>query len=189
MIQIEALIGELKDTAEKFGNTCVYIAGLSWGAVALNYQAEDQKHYGCPDCVKGKVDSANCPTCHGTNHRTLFNDRAQLSTPEPSAVTGDEARAAYTTILLQFRRLDGGHHDRTCDICRGARQASAPFPPPNQARDTVKKLFECEYDLELQKAWRLINRIARWLEIIQRKPAAKRGWKVTERMDCRAAST
>lgn len=34
------------ETRKNFGNTCVYIrrGGLSWGAVALNRQADDKKH-------------------------------------------------------------------------------------------------------------------------------------------------
>lgn len=45
MVQINTLIADLKKISEQFGNTCVYIRqfGLSWGAVALNRQAEDEK--------------------------------------------------------------------------------------------------------------------------------------------------
>ena len=49
MIQIDALIAELQDTQERFGNTCVYIRDLSWGAVALNRQAADAER--CPKCA------------------------------------------------------------------------------------------------------------------------------------------
>lgn len=43
MVQIEDLIRELGETRAKFGNTCVYIVDMSWGALALNRQAEDEK--------------------------------------------------------------------------------------------------------------------------------------------------
>jgi hypothetical protein len=45
MIRIEKLIADLQEIKRKFGNTCVYIhpRGMSWGAVALNYQDEDEK--------------------------------------------------------------------------------------------------------------------------------------------------
>ena len=45
MVQIDALIADLKSVRERFGNTCVYIrrGGLSWGAVALNRRSEDEK--------------------------------------------------------------------------------------------------------------------------------------------------
>lgn len=43
MIKIADFIKELKETQEKFGNTCVYIRDCSWGAVALNRQREDEE--------------------------------------------------------------------------------------------------------------------------------------------------
>lgn len=45
MIQIEALIADMQSIRERFGNTCVYVrrGGLSWGAVALNRRADDEK--------------------------------------------------------------------------------------------------------------------------------------------------
>lgn len=42
MIQIADYIKELQDIQARFGNTCVYIRDASWGAVALNRQADDQ---------------------------------------------------------------------------------------------------------------------------------------------------
>ena len=42
MVKIDDFIAELQSTREKFGNTCVYIRDASWGAVALNRQAEDE---------------------------------------------------------------------------------------------------------------------------------------------------
>ncbi len=46
MVQIDTLIADLQKISERFGNTCVYIrrSGLSWGAVALNRRADDEKH-------------------------------------------------------------------------------------------------------------------------------------------------
>lgn len=46
MKRISALIADLQDVLNKFGDTCVYIRrdGLSWGAVALNRQADDEKN-------------------------------------------------------------------------------------------------------------------------------------------------
>lgn len=46
MVQIDTLIADLKKISEQWGNTCVYVrrGGLSWGAVALNYRADDEKH-------------------------------------------------------------------------------------------------------------------------------------------------
>lgn len=46
MIKIERLIEDLQRIRDRWGNTCVYIRqhGLSWGAVALNYRAEDEKY-------------------------------------------------------------------------------------------------------------------------------------------------
>ena len=46
MIQIDTLIVDLKKISERFGNTCIYIrrGGLSWGAVALNREADDDKN-------------------------------------------------------------------------------------------------------------------------------------------------
>lgn len=46
MVQIGDLIVEMQEIRKRFGNTCVYIrrGGLSWGAVALNAQADDEKH-------------------------------------------------------------------------------------------------------------------------------------------------
>lgn len=41
--QIARLIDELTEIKRRFGNTAVYISGLSWGAVALNEQADDEK--------------------------------------------------------------------------------------------------------------------------------------------------
>ena len=43
MIQIDDYIKELREIREKFGNTCVYIRDASWGAVALNRQADDKQ--------------------------------------------------------------------------------------------------------------------------------------------------
>lgn len=44
MVQIDKLIADLQEIRAKFGNTCCYIRrfGLSWGAVALNYETEDE---------------------------------------------------------------------------------------------------------------------------------------------------
>ena len=43
MERISVLIDELTAIKNRFGNTCVYITGLSWGAVALNEHADDEK--------------------------------------------------------------------------------------------------------------------------------------------------
>jgi len=43
MVQIEELIKELQDIRDKFGNTCVYIRDMSWGAVALNRRSDDER--------------------------------------------------------------------------------------------------------------------------------------------------
>lgn len=43
MVQIADFIDELTDIKNRWGNTCVYITGCSWGAVALNEQADDEK--------------------------------------------------------------------------------------------------------------------------------------------------
>jgi hypothetical protein len=42
MVQIDDFIKELQATRERFGNTCVYIRDVSWGAVALNRRADDE---------------------------------------------------------------------------------------------------------------------------------------------------
>jgi hypothetical protein len=42
MVQVSELIAELQALKERWGDTCVYITGLSWGAVALNHQAADE---------------------------------------------------------------------------------------------------------------------------------------------------
>lgn len=46
MVQIDTLIADLQRTRARFGNTCVYIrrGGASWGAVALNHAADDEKY-------------------------------------------------------------------------------------------------------------------------------------------------
>lgn len=46
MRQIDDLIADMQGISKRFGNTCVYIrrGGLSWGAVALNREADDKKH-------------------------------------------------------------------------------------------------------------------------------------------------
>lgn len=46
MVQIDTLIADLQKISKQFGNTCVYIrrGGLSWGAVALNRQGDDEEH-------------------------------------------------------------------------------------------------------------------------------------------------
>ena len=43
MIRIDDYIKELQQIREKFGNTCVYIRDASWGGMALNRQAEDER--------------------------------------------------------------------------------------------------------------------------------------------------
>lgn len=43
MIQIADLISELTGIQDLWGNTCVYIRDMSWGAVALNRKADDDK--------------------------------------------------------------------------------------------------------------------------------------------------
>jgi len=42
MIQIDDFIKELQATRAKWGNTCVYIRDVSWGAVALNREVADK---------------------------------------------------------------------------------------------------------------------------------------------------
>jgi hypothetical protein len=46
MVKIEKLIADMQAVRDQFGNTCVYIrrGGLSWGAVALNRRADDERH-------------------------------------------------------------------------------------------------------------------------------------------------
>lgn len=46
MVKISALIANLTSVQERYGDTCVYIrrGGMSWGAVALNRQADDKKN-------------------------------------------------------------------------------------------------------------------------------------------------
>lgn len=46
MTPIDDLISELQGIRSKFGNTCVYLrrGGMSWGAVALNRRADDEKN-------------------------------------------------------------------------------------------------------------------------------------------------
>ena len=44
MIKVSELIRELEDVRARFGETCVYIRDVSWGAVALNRQAEDREN-------------------------------------------------------------------------------------------------------------------------------------------------
>ncbi len=43
MIQIADLISELTGIQDRWGNTCVYVRDMSWGAVALNRKADDDK--------------------------------------------------------------------------------------------------------------------------------------------------
>jgi len=43
MIQIDDFIKELQQIREKYGNTCIYIRDASWGGMALNRQAEDER--------------------------------------------------------------------------------------------------------------------------------------------------
>lgn len=43
MIQIADLISELTGIQDRWGNTCVYIRDMSWGAVALNRRADDEQ--------------------------------------------------------------------------------------------------------------------------------------------------
>ena len=46
MIQIDTVIADFQKISDRWGNTCVYIrrGGMAWGAVALNRQADDEKH-------------------------------------------------------------------------------------------------------------------------------------------------
>lgn len=46
MIRISKLIADLQNIYDRFGDTCVYIRrhGLSWGAVAMNYEHDDEKN-------------------------------------------------------------------------------------------------------------------------------------------------
>jgi hypothetical protein len=50
MVQIDDLIKELSDTRAQFGNTCVYIRDVSWGAVAMSRKAEDDRRKTHKDC-------------------------------------------------------------------------------------------------------------------------------------------
>lgn len=43
MVQIADFIKELQEIERKFGNTCVYIRDVSWGANALNRHADDER--------------------------------------------------------------------------------------------------------------------------------------------------
>lgn len=43
MVQIADLIKELQAIHDQWGNTCVYIRDMSWGSVALNRKADDDK--------------------------------------------------------------------------------------------------------------------------------------------------
>lgn len=46
MVKIDSMISELQEIRASYGNTCVYVrrGGMSWGAVALNRHADDEKH-------------------------------------------------------------------------------------------------------------------------------------------------
>lgn len=41
MVQLDTVLAELHGIFDDFGNTCVYIRDMSWGAVALNRKADD----------------------------------------------------------------------------------------------------------------------------------------------------
>ena len=43
MVRTETLIKELREINNGFGNTGVYIGGMSWGGMALNEMAEEEK--------------------------------------------------------------------------------------------------------------------------------------------------
>lgn len=47
MMKIEKLIEWASDIRKRFGNTCVYVNDLSWGAVALNRSHDDAERLGC----------------------------------------------------------------------------------------------------------------------------------------------
>jgi hypothetical protein len=51
MIQIADFIRELQGIQERWGNTCVYIRDLTWGAVALNREADDREKAPMPRIV------------------------------------------------------------------------------------------------------------------------------------------
>lgn len=46
MVRISKLIADLQSIKDRFGDTCVYIrtGGMSWGAVALNRESDDEKN-------------------------------------------------------------------------------------------------------------------------------------------------
>jgi hypothetical protein len=58
-IQIDKFIAELQEIRRQFGNTCVYVrpGGCTWGAVALNYQADDERALAARPTPAGRSDA------------------------------------------------------------------------------------------------------------------------------------
>jgi hypothetical protein len=60
MVQIADLIAELQEIQRKFGNTCCFISGLSWGSVALWHEswAEALKSDPTPEVIEACTTTA-----------------------------------------------------------------------------------------------------------------------------------
>lgn len=76
MIQIDDFIKELQETRRKFGNTCVYIRDVSWGAVALNRQAEDE-------AVEHRLHADGATVCPKCNYMANYPICVRCGTPIP----------------------------------------------------------------------------------------------------------
>jgi len=107
MRKISNLIEQLTHIRDAFGDTCVYIrrGGLSWGAVALNWEADDAKH-GVFD-VQAKHDRDMQDRADQVERlikdRNEWRDKALAALP-PSTPDGGEA------VGWRYRPVGAGQH-------------------------------------------------------------------------------
>lgn len=116
MVRVSELIDEIKEIRGRFGETCFYVRDVSWGAVALNRQAED-------DALKtqdaDEERAARFVTSGYVRERlTLEFAAVRASTREEAAALLEEVRCRVWTpeeCAMAIRRID---HPKTCSCWR-----------------------------------------------------------------------
>jgi hypothetical protein len=105
-VQIADLISELTGIQDRWGNTCVYIRDMSWGAVALNRRADDEKAV-----PSGEVERLRGEVARLIATRQEWRSRMGLRVTDDVVVENERLRAENAELRRQVEGLEQSRDD------------------------------------------------------------------------------
>ncbi|GBQ32129.1 hypothetical protein AA13594_2277 [Gluconacetobacter azotocaptans DSM 13594] len=99
MMKIASLIEWAQKIRDQFGNTCVYAVDLSWGAVALNREADDRKRLS-----PGKTSWTDNPDFEGADTEAAFASLKEENTTLTAQIDtiAQETREACALVVERW---------------------------------------------------------------------------------------